>query len=183
MAAHANEPKRPTTIAVRRNLHGQIAEYLGMQILDGKLQPGEILPNEPTLATSLDVSRTAIREAIKVLASKGLIEVRRKTGTRVRPRRGMERTRSRCAYLAICRRRSAPGDCRFAGAEKIDRACGSWNCCQACPARRLARDRIRICRDETVCRQDDRLGRRPTYVFIWRSLKHRRTLTCAHSAP
>lgn len=87
MNARADEPMRPTAIAARRSLHGQIAEYLGMQILGGKLQPGEILPNEMALATSLEVSRTAIREAIKVLTSKGLIEVRRKTGTRVRPRR------------------------------------------------------------------------------------------------
>jgi DNA-binding FadR family transcriptional regulator len=33
----------------------------------------------------LGVSRTALREAVKVLAAKGLVEVRRKTGTRVRP--------------------------------------------------------------------------------------------------
>jgi DNA-binding FadR family transcriptional regulator len=87
MIALANDSVRSTGIAGRRNLHGQIAEYLGMQILGGKLPPGETLPNEMALATSLDVSRTAIREAIKVLTSKGLIEVRRKTGTRVRPRR------------------------------------------------------------------------------------------------
>ena len=41
------------------------------------------MPNEAFLGTQFGVSRTVLREAIKVLASKGLIEVRRKTGTRV----------------------------------------------------------------------------------------------------
>jgi DNA-binding FadR family transcriptional regulator len=41
----------------------------------------------PAVDAYLDVSRTAIREAIKVLTSKGLTEVRRKTGSRIRPRR------------------------------------------------------------------------------------------------
>jgi DNA-binding FadR family transcriptional regulator len=43
-----------------------------------------VLPNESSLGRKFGVSRTALREAIKVLASKGLVEVRRKTGTRVR---------------------------------------------------------------------------------------------------
>lgn len=71
----------------KTNLHGQIAEHLGVSILSGKISPGEVLPTEAGLGASLHVSRTAIREAIKVLTSKGLIEVRRKTGTRVRPKK------------------------------------------------------------------------------------------------
>jgi DNA-binding FadR family transcriptional regulator len=69
----------------RAGLHNQIAEHLGLQIMHGELAPGFVLPNETTLGTQFGVSRTALREAIKVLASKGLVEVRRKTGTRVRP--------------------------------------------------------------------------------------------------
>ena len=45
-----------------------------------------MLPNESDLSTQFSVSRTALREAIKVLAAKGLVESRPKTGTRVRPR-------------------------------------------------------------------------------------------------
>jgi DNA-binding FadR family transcriptional regulator len=45
------------------------------------------LPNEDDLAVELGVSRTVVREAIKVLQAKGLVEVRPRTGTRVRPRR------------------------------------------------------------------------------------------------
>jgi DNA-binding FadR family transcriptional regulator len=70
---------------LKQGLHLRIAEYLGVQIMNGEYAPGAVFPTEVALGTSLSVSRTAIREAIKVLASKGLIEVRRKTGTRVRP--------------------------------------------------------------------------------------------------
>jgi DNA-binding FadR family transcriptional regulator len=71
----------------KASLHGQIAEHLGVSILSGKITPGEVLPTEAGLGASLHVSRTAVREAIKVLTSKGLVEVRRKTGTRVRPKK------------------------------------------------------------------------------------------------
>jgi DNA-binding FadR family transcriptional regulator len=76
---------RVNAIGNKTNLHGRIAEHLGVSILSGKIRPGEILPTEAALGVSLNVSRTAIREAIKVLTSKGLVEVRRKTGTRIRP--------------------------------------------------------------------------------------------------
>jgi DNA-binding FadR family transcriptional regulator len=71
----------------RPSLTGQIAADLGLKIVCGRLAEGEILPTEAALGVALGVSRTGIREAVKILASKGLVEVRRKTGTRVRPRR------------------------------------------------------------------------------------------------
>lgn len=52
----------------------------------GEWPPGSALPNESEWSARLGVSRTALREASKVLAAKGLIESRPKTGTRVRPR-------------------------------------------------------------------------------------------------
>jgi DNA-binding FadR family transcriptional regulator len=70
----------------KRSLHGQVAHELGGRILRGELVPGAVLPNEAEFSASLSVSRTALREAIKVLAAKGLVESRPKTGTRVRPR-------------------------------------------------------------------------------------------------
>ncbi len=70
----------------RPSLHHEVAGRIGSLIAQGLIEPGSVLPNEASLGTELGVSRTAIREAIKVLASKGLVEVRRKTGTRVRPR-------------------------------------------------------------------------------------------------
>ena len=70
----------------RGSLHGKVAHDIGRRILGGSVKPGEFLPSEGELSLSLGVSRTALREAIKVLAGKGLIESRPKTGTRVRPR-------------------------------------------------------------------------------------------------
>ena len=70
----------------KRSLHSIVAHDLGMRIVSGKLVPGDVLPTEAALSESLDVSRTALREAIKILSAKGLIESRPKTGTRVKPR-------------------------------------------------------------------------------------------------
>ncbi|RUL78884.1 FadR/GntR family transcriptional regulator [Dyella choica] len=67
-----------------RNLHGHVVRELGRRIVSGEFPPGEVLPREEALAGSLDVSRTALREALKVLSAKGLIEARPKIGTRVR---------------------------------------------------------------------------------------------------
>jgi len=69
----------------RRGLHGAVVHDIGVRILRGELKPGEPLPeNGP--ADEPAVSRTVLREAIKVLAAKRLVESRPKTGTRVRPR-------------------------------------------------------------------------------------------------
>ncbi|QNK01834.1 FadR/GntR family transcriptional regulator [Dyella telluris] len=67
-----------------RSLHGQVVRELGTRIVAGDLKPGDVLPREEALAESMQVSRNALREALKVLAAKGLIEARPKTGTRVR---------------------------------------------------------------------------------------------------
>ncbi|RCS28616.1 FadR family transcriptional regulator [Rhodanobacter denitrificans] len=69
-------------IAVR-SLYGHVMHELGQRIVSGKVKPGEILPREETLAESLHVSRTALREALKVLSAKGLIESRTGVGARV----------------------------------------------------------------------------------------------------
>ncbi len=58
---------------------------IGVRIVDGQLKPGETLPDNGF--GEAEVSRTVVREAIKVLAAKGLVESRPKVGTRVRPRR------------------------------------------------------------------------------------------------
>lgn len=69
---------------VMRNLHGQVIQELGKLIVSGALAPGEVLPPEELLAERMHVSRTVLREAMKVLSAKGLIESRQKIGTRVR---------------------------------------------------------------------------------------------------
>lgn len=83
--ALASAPKEQRTFSAR-SLHGQVVHEIGMQIVEGKLVPGEQLPTEEAWSVELGVSRTAMREAIKVLAAKGLIESRPKTGARVRVR-------------------------------------------------------------------------------------------------
>jgi DNA-binding FadR family transcriptional regulator len=66
------------------SLHGQVVQELGDRIAGGRYPPGAVLPNEEVLCVELKVSRTALREAIKVLAAKGLVESRPRIGTRVR---------------------------------------------------------------------------------------------------
>ncbi len=70
-----------------RSLHGKVAHELGRRIVGGTFAPGDILPNEAAICGELDVSRTALREAFKVLTAKGLISSKPKVGTRVNPRR------------------------------------------------------------------------------------------------
>jgi len=69
-----------------RSLHGLVAHDIGERIVHGDLQPGDLLPNQTSLFGGVTVSRTAYREAVKVLAAKGLIEARPKSGTRVAAR-------------------------------------------------------------------------------------------------
>ena len=69
-----------------RSLHGQVVHELGKRIVTGDIDVGTVLPNETELGASFDVSRTALREGIKVLTAKGLLASRTRTGTRVRPR-------------------------------------------------------------------------------------------------
>ena len=72
--------------AAGRNLHERIANTLGERIVAGLHPPGRALPTEIELCTSLAVSRSALREAFKLLAAKRLIISRQKVGTLVRPR-------------------------------------------------------------------------------------------------
>jgi len=80
----ARRPWRANSPTPLRNLHGHVVHELGQRIVGGELHPGDILPREETLADGMDVSRTALREAMKVLSAKGLVESRPKVGTRVR---------------------------------------------------------------------------------------------------
>ena len=67
-------------------IHYRLTDYLGLAILRGEFRPGQSLPSELRLCELLGVSRTAMREAIRGIVAKGLVESRPKTGTRVRPR-------------------------------------------------------------------------------------------------
>ena len=62
-------------------LYEQIVEQIERTILDGQLKPGDQLPPERELAVRFGVSRTAVREAVKALREKGLIESQHGRGT------------------------------------------------------------------------------------------------------
>jgi DNA-binding FadR family transcriptional regulator len=64
-------------------LHGTIARDIGVRIVSGRIAPGRVLDGEIESSERLKVSRTAYREAVRILAAKGLIESRPKIGTRV----------------------------------------------------------------------------------------------------
>lgn len=59
-------------------------ETLGRRIASDIYAEGEVMPTEDQLAASLGVSRTTVRDAIKVLSGKGLVRTARRYGTRVR---------------------------------------------------------------------------------------------------
>lgn len=69
-----------------RTQHGHVVDELGLRIVRGDVQPGQAFPAEPELCASLGVSRGTLREAMKALRAKGVIELRPRTGTKVRPR-------------------------------------------------------------------------------------------------
>ncbi|MCO5066337.1 MAG: FadR family transcriptional regulator [Rhizobiaceae bacterium] len=68
------------------SLHGMVVERLGFLIASGEFKAGDVLPNADELSERLGVGRSVLREGLKVLSGKGMIEARPKTGTRVRPR-------------------------------------------------------------------------------------------------
>jgi GntR family galactonate operon transcriptional repressor len=84
LAEQSSEPERSSGYTMR-GLQGRVIDALGQQIVGGRYKPGDLLPREAQLTEEYGVSRTSVREAMKVLAAKGLVEIRQKVGTRVRP--------------------------------------------------------------------------------------------------
>jgi GntR family transcriptional repressor for pyruvate dehydrogenase complex len=67
-------------------LYEEVARTLAEAIAGGQYAPGEFLPTEQALADEYGASRNVIREALKVLTTRGLVEVLHGSGTRVLPR-------------------------------------------------------------------------------------------------
>lgn len=67
-------------------LHQSIARRLGTAILNGRHQPGDPIEGEVEQSAALGVSRTAYREAVRIVTAKGMLESRPKAGTRVTAR-------------------------------------------------------------------------------------------------
>lgn len=69
-----------------RNFHSYVINDIGVGIVSGRFPVGSILPNDAAMMGEYGVSRTVLREALKTLEAKGLVEARPKVGTRVLPR-------------------------------------------------------------------------------------------------
>jgi len=88
--AKASRDRRSDAVGAERDglrIHQSIARQLGTAILTGRYAPGDNLGGEIEASERLGISRTAYREAIRILIAKGLIESRPKAGTHVLPRR------------------------------------------------------------------------------------------------
>jgi len=71
-------------IGSERSLADTVTDELERLILSGKLKEGEKLPSERELAESFGVSRTVVREGIRILQTRGLLQVRPGIGSIVR---------------------------------------------------------------------------------------------------
>ena len=79
--------KKEGTSIRRERLYDQLTRQIALGIMQGAIGQGAAgLSTEGDLCKHFNVSRTILRESVKVLAAKGLIELRPKTGIRVRPR-------------------------------------------------------------------------------------------------
>lgn len=67
----------------RRGNHAHVVAELGYGIVSGEIPEGSLLPGDTELSARFGVSRTVLREAMKTLAAKRLIEAKAKVGTRV----------------------------------------------------------------------------------------------------
>src|SRR3954465_7261863 len=67
-----------------RGLHGQLVQQLGQMIVSGDLGADRpLVPEE--IGQRFEVSRTVVRESLRVLEAKGLVSARPNVGTRIRP--------------------------------------------------------------------------------------------------
>lgn len=68
-----------------RNFHTFVINEIGLGIVTGKFAVGSVLASDTVMMETYGVSRTVLREALKTLEAKGLVEARPKVGTRVSP--------------------------------------------------------------------------------------------------
>ena len=68
-----------------RNFHSYVINEVGRAIVAGEMPVGSSLPGDAEMMLRFGVSRTVLREALKTLEAKGLVEARAKVGTRVLP--------------------------------------------------------------------------------------------------
>ncbi|MBW8300619.1 MAG: FadR family transcriptional regulator [Hydrogenophaga sp.] len=76
----------------KTSLADTATEAIRAEIISGRFAVGSRLPNEATLSATLGISRGTVREAVRVLASQGLLEVLQGSGTYVRSAANSRRT-------------------------------------------------------------------------------------------
>ena len=64
----------------------RVVDHLGEAIVSGRLPQGTLLPGDQELLAEYGVSRTVLREALRTLSAKGMLQARARVGTRVQPR-------------------------------------------------------------------------------------------------
>lgn len=71
------------------NLPQKLSNEIVRYIIDENLQPGDRLPNEAVLSQKMSVGRSSVREAMKLLVSRNIVEIRQGSGTYVSANRGV----------------------------------------------------------------------------------------------
>jgi DNA-binding FadR family transcriptional regulator len=79
-ASAAGQPLR------KGRLHRAVVDRLALDIVRGRHRAGALLPVEADLSAALEVGRSSLREAVRVLVDKGMLEVKPRIGTRVTAR-------------------------------------------------------------------------------------------------
>ncbi len=101
-AGDRNRPRRLIPVD-RPDMVSEVLRQLSDQIMSGAFGPGGVLPPEGALAETFGVSRTVVREAMRILRAQGLVEVSQGKLPRVKPADPEAAT----ASLALLLRRSA----------------------------------------------------------------------------
>jgi GntR family transcriptional regulator, galactonate operon transcriptional repressor len=84
-AIQEQKGRQDMSLYARRGVHGQTVEIIARRVLSGELAEGATI-DLGALQSELGVSLTALRESLKVLAAKGMVDARQKRGTFVRAR-------------------------------------------------------------------------------------------------
>ncbi|TDC07667.1 GntR family transcriptional regulator [Nonomuraea longispora] len=74
-----------------RPVHRQLADIIRADIAAGRLKPGQALPSETRLMQEYELGRVAVRQALGVLRSEGLVVTVKREGSYVRPQVPVER--------------------------------------------------------------------------------------------
>ena len=73
---------RGDRIITGRGLHSGVVDHIGQQIIDGVLAPDDVVPTDQ-LCDTFGVSRSVARDALRMLTTLGLVEIRQRVGMRV----------------------------------------------------------------------------------------------------